>query len=82
MVELKYFSTQRSRKEGWMQLKLRGAGKVIAIDSNISDFDKLAALCAAQAINREVALDDHSRVNLQSLGIKLGSDAAPSESMD
>ena len=82
MLELKYFSTQRSRKDGWMQLKLRGVGKVITIDSNISDFDKLAALCAAQAINREVALDDNSRANLQSLGIDLGSDVAPSEPRD
>jgi len=77
MLELKYFSTQRNRKDGWMQLKLRGAGKIITVDSNISDFDKLAALCAAHAIDRDLALDEYSRSNLQSLGIALGSGDAP-----
>jgi len=82
MLELKYFSTQRNRKDGWMQLKLRGVGKVITVDSNISDFEQLATLCAAQAIDRDIALDEYSRANLQSLGITLGSGAVSPEPKD
>ena len=70
-VELRFFSTQRSRRDGWMQLKIRGAGKVIRVDSTISEFPSIARTAAMRALERGVELDEHTRANFQSLGVEL-----------
>lgn len=73
-LELRFFSTQRSRRDGWMQLKLKGAGRAIKADSTVSEFSELARVCALTALSRGVALDEHSRTNYQALGIDLPAD--------
>ncbi len=70
-VELRFFSTQRSRREGWMQLKMKGAGKRIQIDSTISAFSEIAHTVVRHALDRGVPLDEYTRVNFQSLGVEL-----------
>ncbi len=73
-LELRFFSTQRSRRDGWMQLKLKGAGRAIKVDSTVSAFNELARVCALTALSRGVALDEHSRTNYRALGIELPAD--------
>lgn len=73
-VEMRYFSTQRGRRDGWMQLKLKGAGKPIRVDSSISEFSEVAQTVAHQAVSRELRLDEHTQVNLRSLGVELPDD--------
>ncbi len=73
-VELRFFSTQRSRRDGWMQLKLKGTGKSIRVDSSISEFSDIAETVVRQALDRDVVLDEHTRTNFQSLGVELPND--------
>ena len=78
-VELRFFSTQRSRQDGWMQLRIRGAGKVIRVDSTISEFPSIARTAAFRALERGVELDEHTRANFQSLGVDLPEHGRPSD---
>ncbi len=73
-VEVRFFSTQRGRRDGWMQLKLKGTGRTIRIDSTISEFPDIAHTVVRQAVDRDVRLDEHTRANFQSLGVELPDD--------
>jgi hypothetical protein len=68
-VKLRFFSTKRDRKQGWMQLDLKAAHGRIRVDSTLEDFHLIArrAVDAAQA--RGVPLPDATRGNLTGLGI-------------
>ena len=57
-----------------MQLKLKGTGRPIRIDSSISDFPDIAHKVVRQALDRDVDLDEHTRTNFQSLGVELPDD--------
>jgi hypothetical protein len=70
-LSLRYYSTRRDRKRGWMELKLRGGGRRLTVESQIEGFDRIAAAAARVAAARGVALDSSTRANLSSLGIEL-----------
>lgn len=80
-VELRYFSTRRDRGQGWMQLRLRGAGDAIRLDSAISEFARIAARAGSEAEARGARLSETTRANLASLGASapsaLGAAAMP-----
>jgi len=75
-VTLRYFSTRRSRKGGWMTLTLRGRGRKIAIDSHLDGFEVLARRAAALVSERDLPLDPASASNFAALDIGLKNIAA------
>jgi hypothetical protein len=68
-VRLRFFSTKRDRKEGWMQLDLQAGGTRLRIDSTLEDFHLVAHRAVAAASARGVPLADATRGNLLGLGI-------------
>jgi len=70
-VDVRYFSTNRDRSGGWMQLTLRGGGKRIRVDSTIDDFPGLARRVALAATAQNVPISAASRTNLAALGVPL-----------
>lgn len=84
---LRFFSTQSDRKEGWMQLILRGmknhdpgthvgwsrsTGSVISLDSNLPGFGDIVRRAHETAQNRGLAIDPNTAANLPSLGLGTG----------
>jgi hypothetical protein len=75
-VRLRYFSTRRSRKGGWMTLTLRGKKQKIVIDSYLDGFEALVRRAAETVIQREIPLDPNSAANFAALDVGLKSLAA------
>jgi hypothetical protein len=69
-VQLRYFSTRRDRSEGWMQLKLKSGEGSVRLDSELSDFDTIAARAAYEAEHRGLALSETTRANLATLDVR------------
>jgi len=72
LLELDYYSTRRdpegrTMEGGWMQLKLRGAGRTIRIDSELDGFAALARAAAQAAAARGLALDAATLSNLEAI---------------
>ena len=73
-LRLDYYSTRRDPdgrtvQGGWMQLKLRGAGCTIRIDSELEGFLELVRAAVLQARRRGADLDWSTRANLGALGL-------------
>jgi hypothetical protein len=75
-VRLRYYSTRRSRKGGWMTLTLRGRGQRVSVDSHLDGFEALARRAAEAAHERNLALDPATQSNFGALEIALKSIAA------
>ena len=75
-VTLRYFSTRRSRKSGWMTLTLRGRGQRVSVDSHLDGFEALARRAAEAAHARHLMLDPVTESNLAALEIAPGSIAS------
>ncbi|MFQ5786220.1 MAG: hypothetical protein ACE5H8_15545 [Alphaproteobacteria bacterium] len=71
-MTLSYFSTQRDRRSGWMQLKLKGGHRTLRFDSSLEDFPVLAREASAAAQANRVALSSSTLANLTALGIAPG----------
>jgi hypothetical protein len=71
-VELRYFSTRRERagrdNSGWFQLKVKGPGSQIKVDSNLSDFDELLDEVATAVTRHDLRIGDISRENFIASG--------------
>lgn len=79
-MQLDYYSTRADREGGWMQLRLRGAGRMrrnvrtvrtvqtMRLDSDLDGFADLVRAVAAEASRRDIALDAGSLTNLRALG--------------
>ena len=68
-VRLRYYSTRRSRKDGWMTLTLKAGGRRFDVDSHIEGFETLARLAAGAASRRGLALDPTTRGNFAAMGL-------------
>ncbi|TVR99566.1 MAG: hypothetical protein EA406_03040 [Rhodospirillales bacterium] len=68
-LKLSHYSTRRDRSGGWLQLRLRGHGESISVDSRLDGFDHLAACAAAAAHRNGIALDTATLHNLYTLGL-------------
>ena len=68
-VQLRYFSTRRDRGQGWMQLKLKGAGRTIRIDSSLQGFDEVTEWVARAARQRQLPVSAPTAANLAAMGI-------------
>ncbi len=68
---LRYYSTRRDGKGGWMQLLLRGADRrgSIQMDSNLPGFNDIVAQVHAIALERGLPVDPTSATNLSHLGL-------------
>lgn len=71
-VKLSFYSTKRERTDGWMHLKLKGAGESLNIESDIDGFSTIAAKAAAAAKANGVTLSDATVANFAVLGITVG----------
>jgi len=74
-VTLRYFATRRDRSRGWMELKLRGAGRRLLLDSRIEGFNDIAQRTARVAAQRQLPLTSTTAANFAALGIPLASNA-------
>jgi hypothetical protein len=79
-LTLRYYSTRRNRKDGWMTLGLKSGGRTLAIDSHIEDFESLVRLAAAAAVARGLDLDATTRSNFAALEVDLPPPAGMVES--
>ncbi len=81
---LRYYSTRRDGKEGWMQLILRGAGKgrPIRMDSQLPGFNDIVAQVHAAAQQNSLTVDPASAANLAHLGFGAKDGADDSASND
>lgn len=71
-LALRYYSTQRNRENGWLQLTLQSAdGTVLRLESPLDGFDVIVerAVTAAQAAG--VALDETTVANMRASGYRL-----------
>ena len=66
-VELRYFSTRRDRSGGWMQLRVRGRGRALALDSALAGFDTIVRYALAEAQARDVVVSQTTHTNLSAL---------------
>ena len=68
-LKLSYYSTRRSRKNGWMQLQLKSISQGFTIDSNLYGFEDLCQKAYSSATNNDLELTVRTRRNLAELGI-------------
>lgn len=67
-LSVAYFSTWRSRGNGWMELRLDGAGNRLRLESNLEGFETVARHAAAEAASRGIEMNDATLRNLSTLG--------------
>ena len=66
-VELRYYSTHRDRARGWMQLRLKGAGRSLSADSTLSEFPVVVQHVINGAQARGLELTETTLANLNAL---------------
>ena len=68
--ELRHFPLSRNRKEGWMDLKLRGSGRqTIAIDDRLDRFGEVLARAWEAARAADLGISNATHANLVAAGI-------------
>jgi len=67
---LRYYSTKRDRRDGWIQLKIAGGGRRLAIDSSLEGFADIVRLAVEAARANGVATDPATLSNLGAMGIE------------
>ena len=67
--ELRFFSLSRDRKEGWMDLKLKGGGQTISLDDRLARFHDVLARAWDAARAADVGISDTTHANLIAAGI-------------
>jgi hypothetical protein len=70
-LSLRYYSTRRNRKDGWMTLGLKSRGRSLSIDSHIEGFETLARMAADAAVARGLPLDTTTRSNFAAMEVAL-----------
>jgi hypothetical protein len=66
-LKLRYFSTRRDRKQGWMELNLKAGGTSLAVESQIEGFEEIVRRATQAAIARGLAVDPSTEGNLAAL---------------
>jgi hypothetical protein len=67
--ELRHFPLSRDRARGWMDLKLSGGGRSIAVDDRLDRFDEVLARAWAAARAAEIGISDATQHNLIAAGV-------------
>ncbi|MGY8994805.1 MAG: hypothetical protein ACKVH7_00010 [Alphaproteobacteria bacterium] len=87
-MKLAFYSMRRNRYGGtmdlsgsksWMELKLRGTGNTITVDSSLDGFDSVVAVAMEAAQDRELPLNDVTLANLDAMGFAVGRGAMPDD---
>ena len=69
-LQLAYFAPRRARREGWLQLTLRGPDKrPMRLDSTLAGFDRVLQRALAAATARPIELDPTTLANLAAIGL-------------
>ncbi len=69
-LQLAYYAPRRARRDGWLQLTLRGGrGGAIRIDSTLDGFDAVLRRAAGVALGNALVLDAATQANLAALGL-------------
>ena len=68
-LKLRYFSTRRDRKRGWMELTVRGAGAKLAVESQIDGFEEIVRAAARAAVARGLTVDPSTEGNLAAMDV-------------
>ena len=71
VLKLSYYSTQRDKRDGWMQLVLNGGGQRLKLDSTLQGFDQIVRRAITEAEARHLQLSDTTVENLRALGFEL-----------
>jgi len=69
-MALRYYSTRRKRKDGWMTLTLKAGKQKIDIESTLPHFADIAARAAHAAREAHINLDQITVENLSAIGVK------------
>lgn len=82
-MKLRYYAMRRREggpgfaPAGWMQLRLRGEGGRMRLESTLEGFDTVVARAADAARRAGLALDPLTRANLLALGIRVDETERP-----
>jgi hypothetical protein len=68
-VKLRYYTTHRDGRDGWLHLVLGGAHRRIAMDSRLAGFDAILRRAAREAGRRHLALGPATAANFAALGL-------------
>jgi len=66
-VRLRYFSTRRDGRNGWMQLVLKGPRATIRIESTLAGFKDIVAVAVKVANRKEIPLSPTTLGNIEVL---------------
>jgi hypothetical protein len=78
-MKLSFFSTQRDRTKGWMQLELGGSGVKVSLDSRIEGFELIVRRAAEAAVARNLELNDATVANLRAFDVDVPAYEAEAE---
>jgi hypothetical protein len=70
-MALRYYSTRRKRKDGWMTLTLKSGKDKIDIESTLPHFADIVARAAYAAKKVNLPLDQVTLDNMDALGVKV-----------
>ena len=70
-MALRYYSTRRKRKDGWMTLSLKAGKEKIDIESTLPHFADIVARAAYAAKQANLPLDQVTMDNMDALGVKV-----------
>jgi hypothetical protein len=70
-MALRYYSTKRKRKDGWMTLSLKAGKEKIDIESSLPHFADIVARAAYAAKQANLALDQVTLENMDAIGVKV-----------
>jgi hypothetical protein len=70
-MALRYYSTKRKRKDGWMTLTLKSGKEKIDIESTLPHFADIVARAAYAAKQANLHLDQITIDNMDAIGVKV-----------
>ena len=76
-LSLSYFTTWRSGGNGWMQLRLKGAGHTFRFESNLSDFEQVVLNSVRAAMQNKLELSSATLRNIDALNIRIPESGQP-----
>ena len=68
-MSLRYYATRRDKMGGWMQLKIKGDGRAVTLDSALVGFNDIVRRALRATDDNGVQLDSRTLANLPSLGV-------------
>ena len=75
-LKLKFFSTRRDRRDGWMMLILKDGKHTLKLESTLTGFDEIVDRAAEIAKAKRLALTDATTNNLLAMGAPVIDDRA------